>query len=149
MRKSAKSTGGSRKVRTARKRTKPSPVAWFEIVGKRGDELRRFYTQLFEWGSNDVAPGAEYGVMDAAPEGIGGGVGSSRGKSGHVTIFVEVDDFEATLQAAESLGAKRVGDPLRFTDKRPSARSRGSVEFVYFTDPSGNLVGLCRGIVRR
>jgi len=58
-----------------RKRARPRPVAWFEIVGKDSENLRSFYSDLFGWETVEVAPGAEYGVMDAAPHGIGGGEG--------------------------------------------------------------------------
>ncbi len=131
-------------------RTEPSgrarPVAWFEIVGKHGEGLRAFYSQLFGWETVEVAPGADYGVMDAAAHGIGGGIGSRAG--GHVTVFIEVDDLEGTLQRAERLGGKTIAGPTTFPDKRPSARGRGSVTFAYFEDPEGHIIGLSNGIVR-
>jgi uncharacterized protein len=132
----AKSSGG------------PLPVAWFEIVGKDGERLRSFYSRLFGWETAEVAPGTQYGVMDAAPQGIGGGVGPSQQGPGHVTVFVEVDDLEEALQKAERLGGKTIAGPIQFPDKRPSAQGKGSVSFAYFVDPEGHLIGLCRGIVR-
>jgi predicted enzyme related to lactoylglutathione lyase len=125
------------------------PVAWFEVTGKSGKSLRKFYEELFGWQTADVAPGADYGVTDSAPHGIGGGIGKDpTGKGGHVTFFVEVPDFESALREVERLGGKRVGEPLRFPDKRPSAKGRGDVAFAYFLDPEGHLVGLCQRIVR-
>jgi predicted enzyme related to lactoylglutathione lyase len=53
------------------------PVAWVEVAGADGARLRSFYEALFGWKTADVAPGAPYGVMDAAPHGIGGAVGAS------------------------------------------------------------------------
>jgi predicted enzyme related to lactoylglutathione lyase len=84
--------------------------------------------------------------MDAAPHGIGGGIGSR--EDGHVTVFIEVDNLEETLRRAGELGGRRIADPMTFPDKRPSARGRGSVKFAYFADPEGHTIGLCRGIVR-
>jgi hypothetical protein len=75
--------------------------------------------------------------MDAAAPGIGGGVGPSQGGPGHVTVFAEIDDLDATLEDAERLGGKRIADPIEFPDKRPSAHGRGSVRFTYFADPEG------------
>ena len=96
----------------------------------------------------DVAPGSHYGVMDASPHGIGGGIGPSQKGAGHVTFFVEVDDLEATLQDVERLGGKMIAGPMTFPDKRPSGGGRGSINFAYFADPEGQVIGLCKGIVR-
>jgi predicted enzyme related to lactoylglutathione lyase len=126
------------------------PVAWVEVTGKSGDRLQSFYKGLFGWETAAVASGVDYGVMDAAPGGIGGGIGADpRGEKGHVTFFVEVPDFERALGDVERLGGKRVGTPLTFPDKRPSAKGQGTVAFAYFLDPEGHLVGLCQRIVRR
>ncbi|HXW67390.1 MAG TPA: VOC family protein [Thermoplasmata archaeon] len=126
------------------------PVAWFEVTGKSGQRLRTFYGDLFGWKAADVAPGADYGVTEAASRGIGGGLGADpTGNGGHLTFFVEVPDFEAALREVERLGGKRVGNPTAFPDKRPSSKGRGKVAFAYFTDPEGHLVGLCQGIIRR
>ena len=127
----------------------PVPVAWFEVLGKDGKRLRSFYSELFGWRTADVAPGADYGVTDAAEHGIGGGIGSHNGDPGHVTFFVEVDDLDETLRFVERLGGKTIAKPMTFPDRRPSAHGRGSVTFAYFADPEGHIVGLCKGIVRR
>jgi uncharacterized protein len=128
--------------------SRPRPVAWFEIVGKDGERLRSFFSELFGWETTEVASEAHYGVMDAAAQGIGGGVGPSQGGPGHVTVFAEVDDLDAMLEDAERLGGKRIADPIEFPDKRPSAHGRGSVRFAYFADPEGHVIGLRQGIVR-
>ena len=61
-----------------RSRTKAQPVAWFEIVGKDGERLQLFYSRLFGWQTAEVALGSHYGVMEAAPQGIGGVIGPSQ-----------------------------------------------------------------------
>jgi uncharacterized protein len=124
------------------------PVVWFEVVGKDGKRLGSFFSDLFGWETAEVAPGSHYGVMDASPHGIGGGIGPSQKGPGHVTFFVEVDDLEAALRNVERLGGKRITGPITLPDKRPSARGRGSVNFAYFADPEGHVIGLCKGIVR-
>src|SRR5262249_45219667 len=124
------------------------PVTWVEVVGKDGKRLRSFYSDLFGWQTADVAPGADYGVMDAAAHGVGGGFGTRpMGGPGHVTFFIEVDDLEATLRHVERLGGRTISAPMTFPDMRPSARGKGTVTFAYFADPEGHVVGLCKGIV--
>ena len=124
------------------------PVAWVEVVGKDGERLRSFFSDLFGWQTAEVAPGSHYGVMDASPHGIGGGIGPAQKGPGHVTFFVEVDDLESTLQDVERLGGKRIAGPITFPDKRPSAAGQGFVNFAYFADPEGHVIGLCKGIVQ-
>jgi predicted enzyme related to lactoylglutathione lyase len=119
-----------------------------EVVGKDGERLNCFFSDLFGWETAEVAPGSHYGVMDASPHGIGGGIGPSQQGPGHVTFFVEVENLEATLRDVERLGGKRIAGPINFPDKRPSAGGRGSVNFAYFADPEGHVIGLCKGIVR-
>jgi uncharacterized protein len=101
------------------------PVAWVEVVGKDGERLRSFFSDLFGWETAEVAPGSHHSVMDASPHGIGGGIGPSQKGPGHVTFFVEVDDLEATLQDVERLGRQED----RWSDNFPrqaalSGRSR-------------------------
>ena len=124
------------------------PVVWFEVVGEDGERLGSFFSDLFGWEMAEVAPGSHYGVMDASAHGIGGGIGPSQKGPEHVTFFVEVDDLEAALRNVERLGGKRIAGPITFPDKRPSAGGRGSVNFAYFADPEGHVIGLCKGIVR-
>jgi predicted enzyme related to lactoylglutathione lyase len=126
------------------------PVAWFEVLGTDGKHLRSFYSDLFGWKTNDVAPGANYGVSDAPAHGIGGGIGASPNAPGdHVTFFVEVPDVAAALRDVERLGGKTISPPRTFPDMRLSAVGRGaSVTFAYFADPEGHVVGICKGVVR-
>ena len=69
------------------------PVAWMEVVGKDGERLNCFFSDLFGWETAEVAPASHYGVMDASPHGIGGGIGPSQQGPGHVTFFVEVENL--------------------------------------------------------
>jgi len=102
------------------------PVAWVEVVGKDGERLRSFFCDLFGWETAEVAPGSHYGVMDASPHGIGGGIGPSQKGPGHVTFFVEVEDLEATLQDVERLGGKRTAGPITFPTSGPQRAVKGS-----------------------
>ena len=114
------------------------PVVHFEVVGKDGDKLQRYYADLFGWKINTDNE-MNYGMVDAkdnSPNGIGGGVGQSPdGYEGHVTFYVAVPDVEEALQKAESLGGKRVMGPEDIM---------GMVVLGQFTDPEGHLVGVVK-----
>lgn len=119
-----------------------APVVHFEITGTDGPALRAFYGELFGWSIATVGP-MEYGLVDRAenlnPEGIGLGGGIAQGPEGypgHVTVYVEVADVEASLQHAERLGARRMMGPEQVME---------GVEIGLFTDPQGLVIGLIRG----
>jgi predicted enzyme related to lactoylglutathione lyase len=117
-----------------------NPVVWFEVVGKDGTQLRRFYSDLFGWKIEGATGEMDYGLVTAANGGIGGGVGSSQdGGNGHVTFFVEVDDPAAYLKKVETLGGKTLVPPMEI----PSY----NLTFAYFVDPEGHVVGLSKGAV--
>ena len=118
------------------------PVVHFEVVGKDGEKLQRYYGELFGWTVNADNP-MNYGMVAREDNtsangelGIGGGVGQGpEGYEGHVTLYVAVPDVEAALQKAESLGGKRVMGPEKIMDM---------VELGQFTDPEGNLIGVVK-----
>jgi uncharacterized protein len=114
------------------------PVVHFEVIGRDGAALQRYYAELFGW---DVKTDNEmnYGMVDGkdnGENGIGGGVGQGPdGYEGHVTFYVAVPDVEEALQKAESLGGKRVMGPEDIM---------GMVVLGLFTDPEGHLVGVVK-----
>ena len=117
------------------------PVVHFEVVGKDGEGLRSYYSELFGWEFGDVMGPTNYAVLpreentNADGVGIGGGVGTGpEGYEGHVTFYVEVPDVEAALAKAESLGGSRMMGP----DKVPEA----GIEIGLFTDPEGHTIGV-------
>ena len=119
----------------------PNPVVWFEVVGKDGTALRRFYGDLFGWKIEGATGEMDYGLLAGVDSGIGGGVGQSQdGGDGHVTFFVEVDDPAAYLKKAEKLGGKTIVPPTEIPDYH--------LTFAYFLDPQGHLVGLSNGVAQ-
>ena len=117
------------------------PVVHFEIMGKDGEKLRSYYSDLFGWEIDANNP-MNYGTVqregNTNPDGagIGGGVGQApEGYSGHVTFYVEVPDVEAALAKAESLGGSRMMGPDKVTE---------DVEIGLFNDPEGNRVGVVK-----
>jgi predicted enzyme related to lactoylglutathione lyase len=117
------------------------PVVHFEVVGKDGDQMRSYYSQLFGWEFGDTMGPTNYAVtprdgnVNADGVGIGGGVGTGpEGYDGHVTFYVEVPDVEAALQKAESLGGTRMMGP----DEVPGV----GIVIALFIDPEGHVLGL-------
>jgi uncharacterized protein len=115
------------------------PVVHFEVIGKDGEKLQSYYSELFGW-EIDASNPMNYGMVsregNVNPDGvgIGGGVGPGpEGYDGHVTFYIEVPDVEAALAKAESLGGKRMMGP----DEVPGGPVLGQ-----FTDPEGHLIGV-------
>jgi predicted enzyme related to lactoylglutathione lyase len=107
-------------------------VVWFEVIGKDGDALRSFYADMFGW-SYDQPEGMDYGMVNPNETGVGTG---QEGAPPYQTFYVGVDDVEAALQQAESLGGSRTMGPMDI----PMGGTIGM-----FTDPEGHLIGLFRG----
>jgi predicted enzyme related to lactoylglutathione lyase len=117
------------------------PVVHFEVVGKDGEKLRSYYSELFGWEFGDVVGPTNYAVTprdgNTSPDGIGigGGIGTApEGYDGHVTFYIAVPDVEAALAKAESLGGTRMMGP----DKVPEV----NIEIGLFTDPEGHTIGV-------
>jgi hypothetical protein len=112
-----------------------NPVVHFEAVGKDGNKLREFYGKVFGWQFN-VMPEMDYGLVDNGERGINGGIGGAGdGGSPSAIFYVEVDDPQATLGQAESMGGKTA---------MPVMEIPGIVTLAQFTDPEGNLIGLVK-----
>src|SRR5215210_7679449 len=107
------------------------PVVHFEVVGKDAARLQQYYGDLFDWRIDADNP-VNYGIVSKEEAGIGGGVGQSPDGTGHVTFYVHVDDINACLEKAESLGGKTV---------MPRTEME-MVTLALLADPEGNVVGL-------
>ena len=117
------------------------PVVHFEVIGKDGDKLKSYYSELFGWEFNSDNP-MNYGVVqrdgntNADGAGIGGGVSAGpEGYEGHVTFYIEVPDVEASLVKAESLGGSRVMGPDEVME---------GLVLGLFNDPEGHLIGVVK-----
>jgi len=115
------------------------PVVHFEIVGGDSAKQHAYYSELFGWEINADNP-MNYGIVqregntNAEGAGIGGGISSGPdGYDGHVTFYVEVDDVEAALAKAESLGGSRVMGPDEVME--------GTL-IGLFNDPEGHTIGV-------
>jgi len=108
-------------------------VIHFEIVGKDGKALQRYYSELFGWALDANNPGG-YGMTDPATTGPAVGIGSTPdGSTGHVTGYVRVADINQTLAKVADLGGTVV---------MPKFSPDGSAQLALVADPEGHVVGL-------
>lgn len=112
----------------------PNRVAHFEIIGTDAPKLQRFYADLFDWNVNADNP-FDYGLVDPAEAGLGGGIGGDMGGGKRVTVYVAVDDLQGYLDKAEQLGGKTLMPPTEIME---------GVTIAMFADPEGNVTGLTR-----
>jgi uncharacterized protein len=113
-------------------------VVHFEIMGGQGDQLEKFYGELFGWKIDSNNP-MKYGMVDTGggQGGINGGVGANDDGSRRVSVYAQVDDLQATLDKAEKLGGKTILAPTEVP---------GGPKLAMFTDPAGNVTGLLTGM---
>lgn len=110
------------------------PVAWFDIAAVDPSRSRKFYADLFDWTIN-VVEEMNYGLVDpGAPDGIPGGIGQAdENNTAGIVLYAAVDDAQAALEKAESLGGKIEVPPYEIP---------GYGLMALFRDPEGNRVGL-------
>lgn len=110
-----------------------APVVHFEIYGKEAEKLRAFYTELFGWEIHADNP-MNYGLVhtNAEDKGIDGGIAEGDAR---VNVVIEVDDLQAYLDRAVSLGGEVV---------TPVTEIPNMVTFAEFRDPAGNLLGIAK-----
>jgi len=114
-----------------------APVVHFEIMGGTGNQLEKFYGELFGWKIDSNNP-MKYGVVDTGGvrAGINGGVGTSQDGNKRVSVYVRVDDLQATLDKVEKLGGRTILPPVEVP---------GGPKLAMFADPAGNVTGLLLG----
>ena len=118
------------------------PVVHFEVIGKDGDKLRNYFSELFGWeidADNEMGYGLVQREGNTNPDGVGVGGGISSGPEGydgHVTFYVEVPDVEGALARAEELGGSRMMGP---DEVMPG------LVIGLFADPEGHVVGVLTG----
>jgi uncharacterized protein len=108
------------------------PVTHFEIGCRDSARTADFYSNLFDWQTQSMGPATM--ISTGSDEGIGGHI-SSLGHEPHnyVTFYVDVDDLQAYLDKAGTLGGKTLVPPVTIP---------GQGSFAWLADPDGNIVGL-------
>ena len=114
-----------------------NPVVHWEIGAKDAKKLQDFYSNLFDW-KLEVDETLNYGMLNAGTEeGIAGGIFPTQGgMPTYFVVYAQVDDVQASLDKAESLGGKAITSPTPI----PNVGS-----FATFADPEGNTFGLFKG----
>jgi hypothetical protein len=115
----------------------PNPVTHFEVTGKDGKKLQEFFGKLFGW-EIDANNAMNYGIVSAQDgRGAGGGIGPAMGGPGMVTFYVEVDEPQAYLDKAVSLGGSVV---------MPVSEIPDGPTIALFADPEGHVIGIAQGM---
>ena len=110
-------------------------VVHFEIAAADQDLLVAFYGELFGWRLRGLSSGGYTMIDTCAGHGINGGIARSRRGEPWSTFYVEVEDPQATLDKASSLGGATV---------MPVTDLAGAATIAMFSDPDGLPVGLVR-----
>ena len=108
-------------------------VIHFEVVGRDGPGLQRFYSDLFGWKLDTNNPGG-YGMSSADQTGVVVGIGAAPdGASGHVTGYVTVADVDAALARAAELGGRVI---------MPKYSPGPGAVLGLLADPEGHVIGV-------
>ncbi|MFQ5741880.1 MAG: VOC family protein, partial [Acidobacteriota bacterium] len=116
------------------------PVVHWEIWAQDHKKMGEFYGNLFDWKVDFNNP-MDYGVVDTGagsggPPNINGGIMKPKPgpiPASHLTFYVQVEDLQATLDKAVSLGGETVVPPTPIP---------GVGKMALFKDPEGNTIGL-------
>jgi predicted enzyme related to lactoylglutathione lyase len=108
-------------------------IAHFAINADELPATRAFYEGLFGWEFAEYMPGF---VRSTSAGGPVVAIQERRDlletKTNAPEVTITVDDVDQAIEAAERLGGKVV---------MPKASIPGVGDLVFFTDPSGNLIG--------
>lgn len=107
-----------------------NPVVHFEVIGKDGPALQKFYSDVFGW-KIDAGNPMQYGLVETGGEGIAGGIAA--GDAPMATFYISVDDPAAALEQVVANGGAVAQDVTVIP---------GMVTMAQFRDPEGNLIGM-------
>jgi len=107
------------------------PVVHFEIGCRDIEKTANFFSRLFGWQTQAIGPATM--INTGGSGGIQGHI-SSLGHEPHnyTTFYVQVDDVQAYLDKAGTMGGKTLVPPVEI----PTGT------FAWLADPEGNTVGL-------
>jgi len=112
----------------------PNPVVHFEIGCRDLAKTSKFYSQMFDWKMQPYGPASMIDTAAGESRNINGHI-NSLGHEPHnyVLVYVQVEDLNAYLKRAESLGGKMLVPPTPVP---------GMGSFAWLADPEGNKIGL-------
>jgi predicted enzyme related to lactoylglutathione lyase len=106
-------------------------VNYFEVGTPSPEESQRFYGGLFGWAIGEPSP-VGYRMVDGGAGGLWDT--TELGGAAWGIFYVQVDDVQATIAAARSLGAEVLVPMV----------DNGAIEFAHLADPHGNRFGIWR-----
>ncbi|HLY26000.1 MAG TPA: VOC family protein [Aggregatilineales bacterium] len=110
-------------------------ITYLEIPATDREKAANFYSELFGWGIEHFGPPMNYTTFTLGNEKLWGGFPNvdDTMKVDDVLIYIGSDDIGADLKEI----VKKGGKVLRDETEVP-----GYGSFAFFTDPTGNRIGL-------
>ena len=114
-----------------------NPIVHFEIASRDTGKVRDFYSKLFGWPINADNP-MNYGLARTKEGelGIDGGLYQAEDPNDRpgVRLYAQVDDAQAFLEKAASLGGTVAGEAQEVPGQ--------GIKVGQFLDPEGNIFGV-------
>jgi uncharacterized protein len=113
------------------------PIVHIEFSANDREAAAQFYHEVFGWEVQHM-PEMNYSTF-MCDDKLGGGFNpiSEETPAGTVMVYIQVDDFEATLAEIEARGGKTI---------IPKTEIPTVGWFAFFADPTGNQVALYKGM---
>jgi predicted enzyme related to lactoylglutathione lyase len=126
--------GAIRETRPAvRSATMPNKVDYFEIGSPDPAASQAFFGGLFDWEFSDPTPAA-YRYVNTSEGGLWDT--TAMGGVNYAVFYVHVDDVQASIDKAVSLGASVA---IPFVDN-------GQIQFAHLLDPQGSRFAVWRRV---
>ncbi|WP_298821005.1 VOC family protein [uncultured Roseibium sp.] len=107
--------------------------SWMELHSGDGSKAKAFYTSLLGWGTEEMEmPGMTYTVIANGEEKIGG-FPPEQSDTSRWLPYVTVDDVDARIEKAKSLGATIASEPMSVP---------GVGRMATLVDPVGGVIAL-------
>jgi predicted enzyme related to lactoylglutathione lyase len=114
----------------------PNPVVRWQILSPEPEKLTQFYQRLFSWKVSSANALGYREIRTSVSPSIDGGVWPAPAQSGtFVQLFIEVEDVDASIAKAESLGA---------TTLVPKSVLPDGDTMAVLQDPAGMSFGVCQ-----
>ena len=107
--------------------------SWMELHCADGAKAKAFYTDLLGWSTQEMEmPGMTYSVIMNGEDKVGG-FPSMPAETPRWLPYVTVDDVDARIEKAKSLGATVIGEPMSVP---------GVGRMATISDPAGGVIAL-------
>jgi uncharacterized protein len=111
-----------------------NPIVHAEIRSPDPDSTRAFCGELFGWTFPEGAvPGYTY-IDSGVPNALPGGISPLQGGDPLVTFYVGVEDIDAAVAKAATIGGSVIQAPYRVP----------GVAFALIAEPGGQVIGLAQ-----